>query len=204
MVPLANVFSKLSSSHSLSFPSPLSSSLRGAVTRPASSDSPCRRSSVVSRLKTAVYNDGDAQSSTLSSSWYLLPAEPPPPYQLRVANPATPRECLEGCTVDVGRRRTAAPSWSRFTNASVEAIRAPDSPVPVFPSPKLSTESVFGSTQSLASVSSGNGTTPPGPRGTRQNFGAEPVLRRRDTIRFPPRITLSSSYPSVPPTIRPL
>ena len=157
IVPLANVFSKLSSSFSLSSHSPS----RGAAG--STKDWPCDACSPVTpRLMSAS-----------SSSCYPLPAEPPPPYQLRVANPAP--------------EYPAAPmSSSRFTAASVEAVRAPDSPVPTFPSPKLSTESVFGSTESLASVSAE-------PRCTGRNSavgGAGPVLRRKETIRF----GLSSGY----------
>jgi hypothetical protein len=163
MVPLANVLSKLSSSFSLSSHSPS----RGAAAGTAR-DSPCgARSSVTPQL-----------ISASSSSCCPLPAEPPPPYQLRVANPAP--EYDDG---------SAAPrSSSRFTAASVEAVRAPDSPVPTFPSPKLSTESVFGSTQSLASVSAGNGSIAAEPRCTRRNTAARgagpPILRRKETIKF--------------------
>lgn len=165
IVPLANVFSKLSSSFSLSSHSPSRGAAAGSVKdwpRDASS-------SVTSRLMSAS-----------SSSCCPLPAEPPPPYQLRVANPAP--------------EYPAAPmSSSRFTAASVEAVRAPDSPVPTFPSPKLSTESVFGSTESLASLPAGNGTVASEPRCTGRNTavrGAGLVLRRKETIRF----GLSSGY----------
>ena len=165
IVPLANAFSKLSSSFSSSSHSPSRSAAAGSVKdwpRDASS-------SVTSRLMSAS-----------SSSCCPLPAEPPPPYQLRVANPAP--------------EYPAAPmSSSRFTAASVEAVRAPDSPVPTFPSPKLSTESVFGSTESLASLPAGNGTVASEPRCTGRNTavrGAGLVLRRKETIRF----GLSSGY----------
>jgi hypothetical protein len=76
----------------------------------------------------------------------------------------------------------AAPvSPSRFTTiTSIEAVRAPDSPVPLFPSPKLSTESVFGSTQSLASLSE----TGSGPRCPRSSsIPGVRKLKRKDTIR---------------------
>lgn len=208
MVPLANVLSKLSSSRSRS-PS-ISLPLHGAATRSASTTrgSFCGRSPVASRLKTQAVSsvvcdeeEDDVRSSASSSSWYPLPAEPPPPYQLRVANPEPECGCsLEGeggtgtADRDAGHRSAAAAtSSSRFTTASIEAVRAPDSPVPAFPSPKLSTDSVFGSIQSLTSVSSGRS-----PAGRR-------VLRRRDTIKFARRVTMSSGLPSVePPIIRPL
>jgi hypothetical protein len=145
------------------------------------------------------YGDDDVRSSTSSSSWCPLPVEPPPPYQLRVVNLAPGRECAESGNADVGHHPSpTAKSSSRFTTASVEAIRAPDSPVPAFPSPKLSTDSVFGSTQSISSMSSENGVSPR-PRWTRRNSaaGVRPVLRRRDTIRCARRVTLSSGYPIV-------
>lgn len=216
MVPLANVFSKLSSSRSRSISLPL----RGAAVRSASSGSFCGRSPVAPRLKTissVVCDDDDEEdeddvrSSALSSPWYPLPADPPPPYQLRVANPEPECGCSsEGGTADVGHPSAASvTSSSRFTTASIEAVRAPDSPVPVFPSPKLSTDSVYGSIQSLASVSSGRSGASPGPHcRTRRNSAARPtgrVLRRRDTIKFARRVTMCSGHPSVePPIIRPL
>ena len=225
MVPLANVFSKLSSrSRSTS----ISLHLHGVATRSASTTTSgpfCGRSPVASRLKTqavsnVVCDDDDVRSSASSSTWYPLPVEPPPPYQLRVANPEPECGCSiegEGGTADydAGHRSAAATSRSssRFTTASIEAVRAPDSLVPAFPSPKLSTDSVFGSIQSLASVSSGrSGTTiSPGPNSgcrTRRNSAAGPagrVLRRRDTIKFARRVTMSSGLPSVELSIiRPL
>jgi hypothetical protein len=146
------------------------------------------------------YGDDDVRSfASSSSTWCPLPVGPPPPYQLRVANPGPGRECTESGNADVGHRPSpTAMSSSRFTTASVEAIRAPDSPVPAFPSPKLSTDSVFGSTQSISSMSSENGISPR-PRWTRRNSaaGVRPVLRRRDTIRCARRVTLSSDYPIV-------
>jgi len=202
MVPLANVLSRLSSSLSPSTSSRSPSSRGAAATRsnvansysPRDGSLPCDS------------GDDDVRSSASSSSWCPLPAEPPPPYQLRVANPAPgrERECIESGNADVGHRPSpVAISSSRFTTASVEAIRAPDSPVPVFPSPKLSTDSVFGgSTQSISSMSSEDGISPR-PRCTRRNSaaGVRPVLRRRDTIRFARRVTLSSGYPTVKPII---
>jgi hypothetical protein len=194
MVPLANVFSKLSSFHS----PPRSA----AATRSA------RKSSSLSTARDATGERplvGDSDSS--ASPCDPLATEPPPPYQLRVVNPAP-----ASSEYDRGHDPTAAvamPSSSRFTAASVEAIRAPDSPVPTFPSPKLSTESVFGSTESLASVSdsvfapakNGTGTIPDsgsrctGTRHTRQNSAAgdsRSVLKRKDTTGFARRMTLSS------------
>ncbi|KAI0304095.1 hypothetical protein BC826DRAFT_1182433 [Russula brevipes] len=138
-------------------------------------------------------------------------ADPPPPYQLRVANPAPEREstAVEGGGGTANRASPAPVSSSRFTAASVEAIRAPDSPVPTFPSPKpSSTESVFGSTESLASSfqSSGSATISALRRLRRNSTAAAgptlPVLRRRDTIRSPLRITLSSGYLDVRPMFR--
>jgi hypothetical protein len=84
---------------------------------------------------------------------------------------------------DFGGGAAAPVSPSRFdTITSIEAVRAPDSPVPLFPSPKLSTESVFGSTQSLASLSE----TVSGPRCPRSSSipgVRELKLKRKDTIR---------------------
>jgi hypothetical protein len=187
MVPLANaIFSKMSSSLSPSSLAP----------------SPSSNSAATCSANSGADGDGDDVRSS-ASSWHYLPAEPPPPYQLYVANPAPESECLEGVSVaDVGHRPTTM-SASRFTTASIEAVRAPDSPVPVFPSPKLSTDSVFGSTQSLASFSSENGTIP-APHYTRWNAAAAaagPVLRRKDTIRFARRTTVSS--PDHPRVLRP-
>jgi hypothetical protein len=210
MVPLANVvFSKLYSSRSPSYSSPL----HGTATRSASSDLLCGRLPGLKTVSSAICDDDDDEddvgSSALSSSWCHLPVEPPPPYQLRVANPGPECGCpMEGGADDVGHH-AAAMSSSRITTASVEAIRAPDSPVPVFPSPKLSTDSVFGSTQSLASVSSGRSGTNPGPhyRTPRNSASGHtgPMLRRRDTIIFARRVTMSSGHSNmVEPIIRPL
>jgi hypothetical protein len=218
MVPLTKVFSsKLSSGSSSHSP-----------TRDAAAAHPARRSSPSTAPKANVVKrdatserpppQGDSGSS-VSSCDPPLPAEPPPPYQLRVANPA-PASASEyeydyGHIHDRGVAAAAAKSSSsRFTAASVEAIRAPDSPVPTFPSPKLSTESVFGgSTRSLASVSdtesaapatatantNGTGTTisESEPRyictlGNSAARGAGPALRRKYTIGFARRVTLSS------------
>jgi len=201
IVPLANVLSRLSSSLSPSTSSRSTSSRGAAATRPdvANSYSPHGSS-----LLSEDYGDDDVRSSASSSSWCPQPAEPPPPYQLRVANPAPGRgECIESGNADVGHRPSpAAMSSSRFTTASVEAIRAPDSPVPVFPSPKLSTDSVFGSTQSISSMlSQSEDGISPRPRCARRNSAADvrPVLRRKDTIRFARRMTLD--YPIVKPVI---
>lgn len=199
MVPLANVLSKLSSSlsPSTSSRSPSSRGAAAARSNVANSYSPRGSSRICDD-----YGDDDVRSSASSSSWCPLPAEPPPPYQLRVANPAPGRgECIESGNADVGHRpRPTGMSSSRFTTASVEAVRAPDSPVPVFPSPKLSTDSVFGSTQSISSMSSGNGISPRSCC-TRRNSAADvrPVLRRKDTIRFGRRMTLDD--PIVKPVI---
>ena len=191
MVPLANVLSRLSSSRSPS------SSSRGAAAKKRShvaANGYSLRGSSRSSPPCDDYGDDDVQSSASSSSptWCPLPMEPPPPYQLRVANPAPGRECTESGNADVGHRPSpTTTSSSRFTTASVEAIRAPDSPVPAFPSPKLSTDSVFGSTRSISSMSSENGVSPR-PRWTRRNSaaGVKPVLRRRDTIRCARRVTV--------------
>jgi hypothetical protein len=193
--------SKLSSSLSPSTSSRSASSCGAAATRSDVTNSHSPRGS---SLLSEDYGSDDVRSSASSSSWCPLPAEPPPPYQLRVANPAPERgECIESGNADVGHRPSpTAMSSSRFTTASVEAIRAPDSPVPVFPSPKLSTDSVFGSTQSISSMSSEfqNGISPR-PLCTRRNSAADarPVLRRKDTIRFARRMTLD--YPIVKPVI---
>ena len=202
MVPLANVLSRLSSSLSPSTSSRSPCSSRGAAAKrsnvTANGYSPRGRNS--SLLPCDDYGDDDVPSSASSSpTWCPLPVEPPPPYQLRVANPGPGRKCTESGNADVGHRPSpTAMSSSRFTTTSVEAIRAPDSPVPAFPSPKLSTDSVFGSTQSISSMSSKNGISPR-PRWTRRNSaaGVRPVLRRRDTIRCARRVTLSSDYPIV-------
>ena len=124
-----------------------------------------------------------------ASFWRCDPEDPsPPPYHLRVTNPAPGLEG-EGVTLRPAAIATAAiaadASSSRFTIASIEAVRAPDSPVPEFPSPKVSTECVFGSTQSIAAVSG----TVPG-RCTRRGT-TTPMLRRRDTIIFACRTTAS-------------
>ena len=81
----------------------------------------------------------------------------------------------------LGSGAAAPVSPSRFTTiTSIEAVRAPDSPVPLFPSPKLSTESVFGSTQSLASLSE----TVSGPRSPRRcSIDGVRELKRKDTMK---------------------
>lgn len=185
LVPLANVFSKLSSSLSFSSHSPS----HGAATR-STRDLPCGRSPVAPQLTSvagAVLSGKDNYSGSSTSSFcYPLPAEPPPPYQLRVANPAPEYDPSHG---------PAARSSSRFTAASVEAVRAPDSPVPTFPSPKLSTESVFGSAQSLASMSARTGTVVSERLCTRNPAaGAGPGLRRKNTIRSGQGMASSSGY----------
>ncbi|KAI0005023.1 hypothetical protein BJV74DRAFT_880935 [Russula compacta] len=188
--PRADVFSELS------FPPPL-------PPRGAPAETPCSGSPIVSRLISvsgAAAGDDDTNGGLIQASSYCpLSVDPLPPYRLRVLNTVpSEHECLED--------GTPAMSSSRLTTTSIEAVRALDSPVPTFPSPKLSTESVFGSTQTLASVSSGSGTSP-GLRCTRRHSatGARPVLRRRETIRFARRMTtLSSGYPSVQPIIQPL
>ncbi|KAH8999104.1 hypothetical protein EDB92DRAFT_1812953 [Lactarius akahatsu] len=112
----------------------------------------------------------------------------PPPYQLYAANPE--REDLgDGAAVPV--------SPSRFTTiTSIEAVRAPDSPVPLFPSPKLSTESVFGSTQSLASLSG----ILPGPQCPhRSPIARVPELKRKDTMRSRRRSAMT--YTRVQPVL---
>lgn len=81
----------------------------------------------------------------------------------------------------LGSGAAAPVSPSRFTTiTSIEAVRAPDSPVPLFPSPKLSTESVFGSTQSLASLSE----TVSGPRCPhRCSMAGVRELKRKDRMK---------------------
>lgn len=116
------------------------------------------------------------------------PVDLPPPYQLYAANPE--RE-------DLGDGAAAPVSPSRFTTiTSIEAVRAPDSPVPLFPSPKLSTESVFGSTQSLASMSG----ILPGPRCPhRSPIARVPELKRKDTMRSSRRSAMT--YTRVQPVL---
>ena len=107
----------------------------------------------------------------------------PPPYRTHATNPGG----------------AAAPvSPSRFaTITSIEAVRAPDSPVPLFPSPKLSTESVFGSTQSLASLSE----TLSGPRCPRwSSIAGVPELKRKETMRSGRRDAIA--YPMEQPVVR--
>ncbi|KAI0284212.1 hypothetical protein BGY98DRAFT_1093409 [Russula aff. rugulosa BPL654] len=73
-------------------------------------------------------------SSSASYCDHPLPAEPPPPYQLRVVNPAPASSEYDYDHIH-DRRGTAAAaksSSSRFTAASIEAIRAPDSPSLLF------------------------------------------------------------------------
>ena len=86
-----------------------------------------------------------------------------------------------GSTAEAGSGVAAPVSPSRFTTiTSIEAVRAPDSPVPLFPSPKLSTESVFGSTQSLASLSE----TVSGPRCPhRCSMAGVRELKRKDRMK---------------------
>ncbi|KAF8505781.1 hypothetical protein F5888DRAFT_1630545 [Russula emetica] len=214
MVPLTKVFSSKLSSSSLPSTAPKANVVKRDA---ATGERP---------------QEGDSGSS-VSSCDHPLPVEPPPPYQLRVANPApAPAPASEASEYDydydhnihAGRGAAAAAamsSSSRFTAASVEAIRAPDSPVPTFPSPKLSTESVFGgSTRSLGSVSDRDSecSAPANTNGTlneaRARYirtlrnsaargGAGPALRRKNTIGFARRITLSSSsgYHSVKRTV---
>ncbi|KAH9062693.1 hypothetical protein EDB87DRAFT_1681820 [Lactarius vividus] len=116
------------------------------------------------------------------------PVDLPPPYQLYAANPE--RE-------DLGDGAAAPVSPSRFTTiTSIEAVRAPDSPVPLFPSPKLSTESVFGSTQSVASLSG----VLPGPRCPHKSpIAGVPVLKRKDTMRYSRRNAMT--YTRVQPVL---
>jgi hypothetical protein len=154
IAPLANVFSKLSLSPS-----------RARSTR----DALCGRSPLESRSRLepnfpAVAAGDDV--GTVATAPHGYPVDPPPPYQNHATNPSG----------------AAAPlSPSRFaTITSIEAVRAPDSPVPLFPSPRLSTESVFGSTQSLASLSE----TLSGPRRRRRSsMAGVPELKRKDTMR---------------------
>jgi hypothetical protein len=117
IAPLANVFSKLSRSPS-----------RARSTREVL----CGRSPLGSRSRLEpIFPAGD-DVGTVATATHGYPVDPPPPYQTHATNPGG----------------AAAPlSPSRFaTITSIEAVRAPDSPVPLFPSPRLSTESVFGST----------------------------------------------------------
>jgi len=205
LVPLTNIFSRLSSS---SLRPPLSpSSPRGGYGSPSAA----RRWKFASGLTS---DNDDGVRSALARFPAPPVADPPPPYQLRVANPAPERESTAveggGGTANRASPWTTPVSSSRFTAASVEAIRAPDSPVPTFPSPKpSSTESVFGSTESLASSFQSSGSaTISALRCPRRNSTAAaagptlPVLRRRDTIRSPLRITLSSGYLDVRPMFR--
>jgi hypothetical protein len=190
------------------------SSKRPSSSCPSSSHSPSRGAAAHPAMA----------SSSVSYCDHPLPAEPPPPYQLRVVNPAPASSEYDYDHIH-DRRGTAAAaksSSSRFTAASIEAIRAPDSPVPTFPSPKLSTESVFGSTRSLLSLASVSGSETalapaPAPANTNQTGtisepeprfictlrnstaarGAigpapAPALRRKNTIGFTRRVTLSS------------
>ncbi|KAH9179695.1 hypothetical protein EDB89DRAFT_1900801 [Lactarius sanguifluus] len=108
--------------------------------RSAAKDALCARSPLALPLEPVFPAMAGGATAT-----HDCPVDLPPPYQSYAVNP----ECE-----DLGDGAAAPVSPSRFTTiTSIEAVRAPDSPVPLFPSPKLSTESVFGSTQSLASLS---------------------------------------------------
>ena len=158
MAPLANVFSKLS----------LSPSSRARSTRNAlfCGRSPHRsRSSRLEPIFPAVAGDGVGAVASAATLGY--PVDPPPPYQTHATNSG-------------GVVAPISPPSRFATITSIEAVRAPDSPVPLFPSPKLSTESVFGSTQSLASLSE----TLSGPRRPRRSSMAGiPELKRKGTMR---------------------
>ena len=218
MVPLTKVFSsKLPPS---SFPSSSHSLSRGAATAAAhlamgsSSLSTAPKANFVKCDATGERPQRIDSGCSVSSCDQPLPAEPPPPYQLRVANPAPTSPEYDYDYDHIDGRRGAAASSSRFTAASIEAIRAPDSPVPTFPSPKLSTESVFGSIRSLSSLASVSHSSEqraaPAPRANpnwtgiisdeprsictlrnsaaRGAGGPAPALRRKNTIGFPRRV----------------
>ena len=174
LAPLATVFSKLSSSPS-----------RARSVR----DSLCGRSTLASRFEpistpAAGGNLGAVATAKLSQPVVDLP----PPYQMEAANPGRG---------DFGSGAAALVSPSRFTTiTSIEAVRAPDSPVPLFPSPKLSTESVFGSTQSLASLSD----TRTRPRCSRRSsMAGVRELKRKDTMRSGRRTAMT--YTRVQPVL---
>jgi hypothetical protein len=218
-VPLTKIFSpKLSSSSSHS---PSRDAAAAQPTRvSSSSSSTATKANVVKRDTTGERPPQriDSGSSVSSCGHHPLLAEPPPPpYQLRVANPARASseydyDHIHGHGVAAtGAMSSESSSSSRFTAASIEAIRAPDSPVPsTFPSPKLSTESVFGSTRSLSLASlcvsesefgTGAGAISDAPRyictlrnsAARGAAGPAPPLRRKNTIGFARRVHTPSS-----------
>ena len=149
----------------------------------SSSPSGIRRSPIPSSRLGSISNVAadSGHGDGVFSAGNLASESPPPPaydYHLCVVKP-TPEAAA------------ASFSCSRLTISSIEAVRAPDSPVPEFPSPKPSSiESVFGSTHSLASLS-----TTPRRRSIRPNDSCTPMLRRR----VGPKAV---SYPNVPPVFR--
>ncbi|KAH9045398.1 hypothetical protein EDB85DRAFT_26071 [Lactarius pseudohatsudake] len=149
----------------------------------AARDALCARSPLASPLEPIFPAVAGGATAT-----HGCPVDLPPPYQLYAANPE--RE-------DLGDGAAAPVSPSRFTTiTSIEAVRAPDSPVPLFPSPKLSTESVFGSTQSLVSMSG----ILPGPRCPhRSPIARVPELKRKDTMRSSRRSAMT--YTRVQPVL---
>ncbi len=174
IAPLATVFSKLS---------PSTSRARSAR------DALCPRSPLAPRLDEPIFPAAAGDDvGAVATATHGCPVDLPPPYQMHATNPE--RE-------DLGGGAAAPISPSRFTTiTSIEAVRAPDSPVPLFPSPKLSTESVFGSTQSLASLS-GSLSGPRCPH--RSPIAGVPELKRKYTMRSGQRNAMT--YTRVQPVL---
>jgi len=168
IAPLATVISKLS---------PAPSRARSVRKRLCGRSPFAPRPGPLSPIMTGGDVAATATAAT-STATHDYPVDPPPPYQMRAATHHGRGDFGGGG----GGGGAAAPvSPSRFTTiTSIEAVRAPDSPVPVFPSPKLSTESVFGSTQSLASLSGTLSDPRCPPRNPMAGF---PGLKRKRTMR---------------------
>ncbi|KAI0053571.1 hypothetical protein FA95DRAFT_457139 [Auriscalpium vulgare] len=140
-VKLTAVFTKLSSpARGARYPeSPLSASARAAC------DSPATPSRLVPPPKPGL--------QPLGASPGASPLDLPPPYRLHVVNVAS-----DDGRSDAGSVGVETPSRLRFAlcaSDSNEAVRAYDSPTPCMPSPRFSTESVFGSTDSCCASEQG-------------------------------------------------
>ncbi|KAI0068536.1 hypothetical protein BV25DRAFT_6149 [Artomyces pyxidatus] len=110
------------------------------------------------------------------------PVDPPPPYRMYVANPSS----------DDGRSVLSEPGFAMLADcavASVEAVRALDSPVPSLPSPRWSTDCVFASTEDVRWRASDE--VPPQVKRTNSTT-TTPTLRRRGTIAYARRNTVAS------------
>ncbi|TFY82535.1 hypothetical protein EWM64_g1470 [Hericium alpestre] len=195
-----------STSSSFQLPNPWSSRVNTSPARSSTklfspSWTPSRRRTIDSSRSAKIaafcdepkWNELVSVAASKASSYPAAAFDPPPPYQLRIANPSCSDSGSNAGDAAADEEQASLLPPARYRAASVEAVRAPDSPVPYLSTPYLPEQPNFVPADSLvvkraSSRRKRRESAAPMPAGT-------PTLRRSEIV-FHRRKTISSERPS--------